>query len=245
MNLSNAREVTVKDLQEMSKNRYVFFAMIFLPAILVGVTVYVTYTVIGSYGTGVTASEVYPVLLPTLQTLLFIPAIITVLIGSTSVVIEKNNRSLEPLLATPISDAELLLGKSLAPFLPALAVTYAGYAAAIGLIDYVGYGPLHVFLLPTRLLVYEIVVLVPILGLFGTFASLFVSSKVKDVRAAQQLSTFTVLPLLLAFEFLSNYIASNVFWLELLSAVLAVGVVVIAELTIRRFKRESILVSWS
>ena len=245
MNLSNVRELTVKDLQEMSKNRYVFFAMVFLPAVLVATTVYVTYTLIGSYGSGVTAAEVYPVVLPTLQTLLFIPAIITVLIGSTSVVIEKNNRSLEPLLATPISDAELLLGKSLAPFLPALAVTYAGYAAAIGLIDYVGYGPLHVLLLPTQLLVYEMVVLVPILGLFGTFVSLFVSSKVKDVRAAQQLSTFTVLPLLLAFEFLSSYISSSWFWLELLSVALAVGVVAVAALTIKRFKRESILVSWS
>jgi ABC-2 type transport system permease protein len=235
----------LKDLQEMSKNRYVFFAMVFLPAVLVGVTVYVAYTVIGSYGPGVTAAEVYPVVLPTLQTLIFIPAIITVLIGSTSVVIEKNNRSLEPLLATPISDSELLLGKSLAPFLPAMAVTYAGYIAAIGLIDYVGYGPLHVFLLPTQLLDYEMIVLVPILGLFGTFVSLFVSSKVKDVRAAQQLSTFTVLPLLLVFEFLSSYVSSNMFLLELLSVALAAGVVVVAQFTIKRFKRESILVSWT
>lgn len=40
----------------------------------------------------------------------------------------KLEKSLEPLLATPTTDDELLLGKSLATFLPTLGVTYIGTA---------------------------------------------------------------------------------------------------------------------
>jgi hypothetical protein len=51
-----------------------------------------------------------------------------------SVVGEKQARTLEPLLATPITTLELLVAKVLGSLLPTLAVSTAGLAAYIGLI---------------------------------------------------------------------------------------------------------------
>jgi len=53
--------------------------------------------------------------------------IIPVNIAAYSVVGEKTTRSLEPLLATPITTAELLIGKNMAAAIPAVLATWAGF----------------------------------------------------------------------------------------------------------------------
>src|SRR5215467_5752281 len=66
--------------------------------------------------------------------MLFVPIITALAIAAHSIIGEKQARSLEPLLATPISTAQLLLAKSLSAVLPAVGVTWVGftiYALAI------------------------------------------------------------------------------------------------------------------
>jgi ABC-2 type transport system permease protein len=55
--------------------------------------------------------------------------------ASYSIVGEKVEKSLEPLLATPATDGEILLGKSLASFLPSIGATYFGATIFMVLID--------------------------------------------------------------------------------------------------------------
>ena len=64
-------------------------------------------------------------------------AILPTAIASYSIVGEKVEKSLEPLLATPTTDGELLLGKSIAAFLPPLIATYIGALIFMVLIDIV------------------------------------------------------------------------------------------------------------
>ena len=64
-----------------------------------------------------------------------IPAILPSIIASYSFVGEKIEKSLEPLLATPTTDGELLFGKSLAAFIPCMVVTYVGAAISAAIID--------------------------------------------------------------------------------------------------------------
>ena len=178
------------------------------------------------------------------QVVIIIPALISVMIGSTSVVIEKNNRSLEPLLATPITDSELLTGKALAPFVPALILGFAAYAAIIVGVDALTYPTFHVYILPTTGMLYQMFVMTPLVGLFGTFVALFISTKIKDVRAAQQVSMFAVLPLFFILLVGTILLTSTLPLLVVLTAILIVAVIGFARLTISQFKRESILVSW-
>jgi len=242
LNWGNVEQVFKKDLQELSKNRYIFGSMIFLPILLVSITIIDTYSAVNSQ----------PVSVPTIleltttfsEIVVLIPAIVSVLIGSTSVVIEKNNRSLEPLLATPITDSELLIGKALAPFVPAVILGFAAYVVIIPAIDFLTYPVIGSYILPTHMLLYQIFVLTPLIGLFGTFVALFISTKIKDVRAAQQVSTLAVMPLFFVLIIGSLTIASTFNLLIAVTIVLAVVVVGVAMLTIRQFNRETILISW-
>ena len=55
---------------------------------------------------------------------LLMPVFVPILISSQSVAGEKERRTLEPLLASPVTAAELVLGKSLASVVPAVAITW-------------------------------------------------------------------------------------------------------------------------
>jgi ABC-2 type transport system permease protein len=242
MNWSNVQQVFVKDLQELSKNRYVFLSLLFLPVLLVGISIFDTYSAVSSVPVSIVDITT---LVSTFSTIvILIPAIVSVLVGSTIVVIEKNNRSLEPLLATPITDTELLMGKALVPFVPALILGFAAYGAMIGGIDYLTYPVFNGYILPTHALLYQMFVMAPLLGLFGTFVALFISTKMKDVRAAQQVSTLTVMPLFFILIIGSIVLASTFYLLIAVTIVLVIAVIGFATLTVKAFNRESILISW-
>jgi ABC-2 type transport system permease protein len=242
LNWTSIEQVFIKDLQELSKNRYVFFSMLFLPVLLVGVTIVDVYTAVNS--SPVSISSIVLVISTLSGIIILIPAIVSVLIGSTSVVIEKNNRSLEPLLATPITDAELLMGKALAPFIPAIILGFVAYGAVIPAVDFIAYPVFGTYVLPTQMMLYQMFVIAPLVGLFGTFVALFISTKIKDVRAAQQVSMLSVMPLFIILVIGSLVLASTFDLLVGLTLALIVAVVGFARLTIKRFNRESILVSW-
>jgi len=235
-------QVFVKDLQELSKNRYVFYSMLLLPVLLVSVTIIDTYAAMSS--SPVSIVEISLVISTLSEIIILIPAIVSILIGSTSVVIEKNNKSLEPLLATPITDTELLMGKALAPFIPAMVLGYIAYGAVIPAVDFLTYPVFGTYLLPTNMMLYQMFVMAPLVGLFGTFVALFVSTKMKDVRAAQQVSTLSIMPLFLVLIIGSLAFASTFDLLVVLTVILVGAVIGFARLTIRQFNRESILISW-
>ena len=63
--------------------------------------------------------------------LLLIPAMIPSLIAPAAIVLEKENNTLEPLLATPIKTSELLLGKTLTSMVPSFAVSFIDFIPVI------------------------------------------------------------------------------------------------------------------
>ncbi|HXQ93021.1 MAG TPA: ABC transporter permease subunit [Nitrososphaerales archaeon] len=242
MNWSIVEQVFLKDLQELSKNRYVFYSMLLLPVLLVSITIINIYSAVSS--PPVSLVEISFLISTFSEIIILIPAIVSVLIGSTSVVIEKNNKSLEPLLATPITDTELLMGKALAPFIPAIILGFVAYGAVISSVDFLTYPVFGTYLLPTTMMLYQMFVMAPLVGLFGTFVALFISTKIKDVRAAQQVSTLAIMPLFFVLVLGSLTLASTSDLLLVLTVILVGAVIGFARLTIRQFNRESILISW-
>lgn len=247
MDYKLVKELMLKDLQETRKNGFVFYTILIMPLIfsIMGVIVVATTTLTGSISsTQGLPSEI--AILPNLFSgiIVMIPGVITSLIGSTSIVIEKNNHSLEPLLGTPITDSELFLGKSLAPFIPAMGATYLSYAIYIGGSAAVTLPHLGYLVIPNTVTYIEIFFLSPVVGFLGTFAALLVSSKVRDVRAAQQVSGFVVLPVMVLIFVPLISSSYNVLILLLFGAVLLVAVIALYFLTVKAFNRESILVNW-
>lgn len=242
MNWGNVKQIFIKDLEELSKNRYVFYSMLVMPVILISITIVNIYSAVSS--PPVSTTEVTILTSTFSEIIILIPAVVSVLIGATSVVIEKNNRSLEPLLATPITTTELMIGKALTPFVPAIMLSFAAYGVVIPAVDYLTYSVFGGYILPTRMMLYQMFVMAPLIGLFGTFVALFISTKIKDVRAAQQVSMLSVMPLLLILIVGTIALASTYYLLLAVTLIIVAAVVGFARLTIKQFNRESILISW-
>ena len=132
--------VTKKDLSVFKKNKYVLYSLVAMP-LIIGCSVANNFHILPLKLRLQQLTR--PQLIDAAQTItnlgstyfVLIPAILPSIIASYSFVGEKIEKSLEPLLATPTTDGELLLGKSLAAFIPCMAVTYIGAAIFSILLD--------------------------------------------------------------------------------------------------------------
>ena len=126
--------------------------------------------------------------------LLLIPIAIPSAIAAYSIAGEREARTLEPLLATPIETGELLLAKAIAAALPAVVLTWLAYViGCAGEATVVSPAVLALLLRPTWLL--SMSLLVPLLALLSTLLGTIASSRFTDPRAAQSVSALVVLPI--------------------------------------------------
>lgn len=161
-----------------------------------------------------------------------------------SVVGEKQGRTLEPLLTTPITTSELLLAKVLASFLPSLAIEVIGLSGYALLVALTAEPGVVAAVLSPRSFV--------LIGLVGPLASLAalqstiaISSRVNDPRSAQQIAVLLVLPLvmMLVGQIAGAFIVSTPVLLLLAAALAALWVVLIL-FSVALFERETILTRW-
>lgn len=196
---------------------------------------------------GLAPNEIGQALLGIQMSLLFVllPIVITSVIASYSIVGEKTNRTLEPLLATPVRTWELLLGKSLSAVLPAVGATWlsGGIFIVLVALSAVSSRVFAAVVSPAWLIIF--LLWTPLLALIGIAIMIAISSRVNDPRTAQQFSAFLVLPILgLIFGQLTGFVilgptfALSVVLILLLLAILAIWIVT------RLFQREVILTRW-
>lgn len=175
---------------------------------------------------------------------LILPIMGAMSIAAYAIVGEKENRSLEPVLATPITTTELLLGKSLAALVPATLGTWIGFTLYAGFVALFNRGPVAAYTLDLTAFL-MIILITPLIGLLGLSIIVVVSSRVTDPRAAQQIGGFLVVPIVLLFAGQM----SGLFILGPAFVVLAVVVLVIVDTIVLRagvhlFDREKILTQW-
>ncbi|MDE1837867.1 MAG: ABC transporter permease subunit [Euryarchaeota archaeon] len=183
--------------------------------------------------------EAYPLLMAV------IPTALPAGIASYALVGEKNNRSLEPLLAAPIRDREILWGKILGVLLPTMGVSTLGFVLLAVVSDLLVYKPLGILLFPNVTWAIALFALAPLLAFMAITLSVVISSRLTDVRSAQEVSSLLVLPIV--FLFVAEILTSVINNIEVLS-VLAVGLLAIDAvlflLAAELFQRENILVKW-
>ena len=175
-----------------------------------------------------------------------LPAALPTLIASYSVVGEKNNKSLEPLLATPTTDEELLAGKVLSAFVPTMVGTYVAFIFSVIIVDVLmtprlGYPPV-----PDLTWILAIILLSPTACIMSILACVLISSKVSDVRAAQQLGGFVIMPvIILMLSIFSGFILLSpimVIIVAIIYIMIDFGLFYFTKLV---FNREAILVKWT
>jgi ABC-2 type transport system permease protein len=174
-----------------------------------------------------------------------IPLVVPITIASYSIVGEKQLRTLEPLLATPIKTWELLAAKGLASAIPGVLSTWWGFALfaiAARLI-----GPDYVYnnliISPTWLL--AIVLLTPIFTFLAVGLGVIISSRVKDPNSAQQLGSLLILPVIgMLVAQVSGAVQVGVSVVLWIGAGVAIIDFALLWVSVRLFRREEILTAW-
>ena len=176
--------------------------------------------------------------------LLLIPAAVTSTIASYAIVGEKEQRTLEPLLATPITTSELLLGKSIAAAAPGILTAWLAFIVILITASIFG-GPAVFAALATPAWIGLMLLVVPALTILAVGLSVIISSRVSDVRAAQQITAIMVLPIVL-FSVAQVIGGIPVGILSTLIFFVIVAILDVAVITIgtRLFQRETILTRW-
>ena len=172
------------------------------------------------------------------------PIVGAVSLAAYSVVGEKQGRTLEPLLATPLTTAELLLAKVVASFLLAIAIEAAGIAVYVLLVSLLSSPGVTGVLVNARS-----IVLVCLVGPIGSLAALqmtiAISSRVNDPRSAQQIAVLLVVPLvIMMIGQVAGAFVITVPVLLLIAAVLAIVWILLVLLSMALFERETILTRW-
>lgn len=240
--------VTQKDLSVIRKNKYIFYSLIAMPKIL-GVILPVTFVfslnaefvALPPPQFSAAATELINV---SAMYLVLISAILPSVIASYSFVGEKVEKSLEPLLATPTTDGELLFGKSLASFVPCIGVTYIAAAISVVILDSWSYIRLGSFLVPNLFWILAVLILSPLACILSVEANVIVSSRVNDIRAAQQLGGLVVLPIVSLLIVVVVGAQISTLLAILVSIILVIADVALFYLSKKTFQREEILTKW-
>ena len=164
--------------------------------------------------------------------------------ASYSVVGEKQARTLEPLLATPITTLELLAAKVLGALAPTLAIAGAGlalYFAGVGL--FADPGVLRAMM--TARTIVLILLVGPSSALVALQSAVLISSRVNDSRTAQQFGVLIIIPLigLLIAQFTGSLWLSA-WMLGVIGAGLLAVWVLLLLVSVAVFEREAILTRW-
>ena len=175
---------------------------------------------------------------------MLIPITGAMALAAHSVVGEKQARTLEPLLATPITTFELLVAKVLGALLPTLAIVVVGLALYFGGIVMLAEPGVARAMADVRTAVL-IVLVGPAAALVSLQAAIVISSRVNDPRTAQQFGVLIIVPLsaLLVAQFIGTL------WLSpgalaLIGFGLAAVWVLLTLFSIVLFDRETILTRW-
>ena len=244
MKLWKSWVIATKDFSIFRNKKSVIYSVILLP-LLFSIGLPLTIGITGS-SNGTIPSEVLP---PILNAFLFffviLAASITTVIASYSLIGEKVQKSIEPLLATPTTDGEILLGKCFASFLPSIIAIYIGFIIFMVLIDKITYNSLGYFFFPNWDMSVMMFVVTPLACLLSVELGVILSARVNDVRTAQQLGQLIIIPFF-GIYILSEigYIALHVNNLLIISAILLTVDLMLFYISTLTFNREEILTNW-
>jgi ABC-2 type transport system permease protein len=244
--LSKSWIIAAKDFKTYRKKKNIIYTLFVIP-FLIAVLIPAVIGYVGQKNTSRTSPAELVVLLPAfLFFYVILAAYLATPIASYTIVGEKVEKSLEPLLATPTTDSEILLGKGMAAFFPPLAPLLAGSALFMLLMDLATKAKLGYYYFPDWNSAIVILLLLPLALLMSVQMNVIVSSRVTDIRSGQQLGSLTIIP------FLGLYLAGELNLINLgdtSNLVIIAGALVVVGVLLffvsrATFRREEILTKW-
>ena len=188
-NFQKAWIVTRREIKDQFRDWRIIAPIIiltvFFPA-LMNFTAQQAVDFVAKYGAPIIADRLIPFLLMVVG---FFPISVSLVIALESFVGEKERRSIEPLLSSPLTDVQLYLGKLMAVMFPPLIGSFLGISVyLIGVYRQVGW-------VPDPTLLFQVIALAVVQSLVMVSGAVVISSQTTSVRASNLLASFIIIPM--------------------------------------------------
>lgn len=260
--------IAAKDIRELATNRMVLLPLILVPIVLcVALPVVLLVVALSSNTLLVAGSQFIERLLPAYpvpeafgtvtERMLFvffnytmipffmlIPILVSSTIAAHAIAGEKERRTLETLLYTPVTNRQFFLGKLLGAFVPALVVSTLSFALYFSVANLLYIALRGTMIVRSWVWLPAMLLLNPAASLLGMVVTLLVSLRSKTYLQAQQSSALIVLPCVMLIGMqMTGIVVLGPLSIALFGAVLlAVDYLLIARVG-PRFERERIISS--
>ncbi|MFP4376191.1 MAG: ABC transporter permease subunit [Spirochaetales bacterium] len=221
MNLLRVKAIVRKDLAELRANKMAVLPMIIVPVILCmllpGALTFVAlrlgisvmngsqlieqilpfYAIPAAFDT--TVRQVVYVFLNYmfLPFFMLIPVMVSSIVAANAVVGEKERKTLETLLYTPVTNREFVVAKTLSAFVPSIAVSIIGFAGYFAVVNGISLALEGLWLVQAPLWIPALLLVSPAISLLALSVTLLISMRAKSFMEAQQMSAVVVIPVLL------------------------------------------------
>jgi len=182
--------VARKEMREYRRTPFIIGAMAVLPLVFLINPAIVIFVISAAVKPAAVARSVGS----TFLVLLVVPAVIPATIAAYSVVGERDQGTLEPLLTTPVRRGEILIGKALAPVIPSVGIAYFLFALVVILAHFFARNPAVTTTLTDGSHILAQALFAPLLAVWSIGVGTAISARSSDVRIAQQLGTLASLP---------------------------------------------------
>ncbi|MHA1960226.1 MAG: ABC transporter permease subunit [Candidatus Thorarchaeota archaeon] len=193
MVLSKSMIVAKADLRMAMKVRFVKYGIMALPALgpIMGIAMIGLPALLDPSIFDVLIPIMVPIMSTMLAGLSIVPA---AMLAANSFVGEREQNTLEPILCTPLSDNELLLGKTLSAFIPSMAILAgATIATSVGSNIFVVMAGRAPILIPDIPGLFLIGVVAPLMNLAVVSVMVIISGRVSRVYEAYQMVSVLVI----------------------------------------------------
>lgn len=235
-NLLPALVVTRREIRDQFRDWRIIAPIVVLTLFFPGLMNFVAEQVVDfmqSYQTPIIGDRLVPFLLMIVG---FFPISVSLVIALESFVGEKERRSIEPLLSSPLTDFQLYIGKLLAVMVPPLLGSFLGISVyLLGVYRQLGWQPEPILLI-------QVILLSIVQALLMVSGAVVISSQTTSTRAANLLASFIIVPmalLLIAESFLMFWADFSILWWFIFGQAIIAGLLV--RMGIAHFNREELL----
>ena len=189
LNRTRIRAVVAKELRDYRRNRFIATTMAIMPILFMIAPIITIFSLpadapASKLDAGIGVSVLY---------LTLIPALVPAVVASYTIVGEREQGTLEPVLTTPLTREELLFGKALAAYIPTLLISYLMYGIFLACAGVFAHPNVADDIFQAGRILAQIL-FTPLLAAWAIWAGIAISTRASDVRVAQQLSTLVSLP---------------------------------------------------
>jgi ABC-type transport system involved in multi-copper enzyme maturation permease subunit len=217
LSATRVRAIVRKELQEYRRNGSIVVAMAILPLVFTIQPLIEIFTLPASSAGSLLSKA-------PLVYMLGIPVIVPAAVAGATIVNERVQGTLEPMLTTPIRREELLLAKAIAVLVPGLAISYLVFGLAVAAIELFADPTVASAVVRGPLLLAQLI-FTPLLAAWSIWVGIAISTRSRDPRVASQLGILASLPLIA----ITTLVALGTIQASVRLAVIAVAILLVVD----------------